>query len=202
MEDNIKSVDKIPAHCELNGHWQLDLRAPALIAMTTIGILMGGISLLFGIIIREVLRGPWDGYIYSTVIFSFPSVLITVIAVVIVHEAIHGILFLISGCKPRFGFELSRKLFPIAYATSGVPISRDRYVLVSLGPLLILTLVFLVIIFLANNDDIIVSTLLALAMNVTGSIGDLIMVWKIGHHDRKTLFLDTKDGFDWYIPSR
>ena len=65
-----------------------------------------------------------------------------------------------------------------------------------------LTLVFLMIGILANTDGIIALALMAMAMNVSGSIVDLIAAWRIRRHGRRTLFEDAEDGFTWYVPSR
>ena len=70
-----------------------------------------------------------------------------------------------------------------------------------LAPFLTLTPVLLVIGILANAEGIVALAIMAMAMNVSGSIGDLMMAWKIRRHGRKTLYEDAKDGFNWYVPS-
>jgi len=67
---------------------------------------------------------------------------------------------------------------------------------------LTLTPAFLAIGILANAEDIVALAIIAMAMNVSGSIGDLMMAWKIRRHGRKTLYEDTENGFNWYVPLR
>jgi len=88
------------------------------------------------------------------------------------------------------------------YTTSGAPISRNQYLQVILAPFLTLTPVFLAIGILANTEGIVALAIMAMAMNVSGSIGDLMMAWKIRRHGNQTLFEDTADGFNWYVPSK
>ncbi|MBE9505842.1 MAG: DUF3267 domain-containing protein [Chloroflexi bacterium] len=121
---------------------------------------------------------------------------------IVLHEGVHGALFRVFGGKPRFGVKLAGRFFPVAfYATSGAPVRRNQYLLVMLGPFLLLTPVFLLIGILADAEVVITLAILATAMNAGGSIGDLMMAWRIRRLSRETLFEDTEDGFNWYVPS-
>ena len=71
-----------------------------------------------------------------------------------------------------------------------------------LAPFLVLTPLFLLIGILASNDGIAVMALMAMAMNVGGSIGDLMVARKVRQLGGGTLFEDTADGFNWYRPLR
>jgi hypothetical protein len=192
---------RIPPNYDLAGQWQVKGKASSLIALVAGGILVFALSFILGIIIRGFFRGTWEGQIAIQGLGFFPIFLGAVAAVVVLHEATHGILFLILGGGPHFGFKLIGKFFPVAYATSTVPLLRDRYLLVGLGPSLILTPIFLVIAVLANNDGLVVLTLMVMALNLSGSIGDFVSAYNMLRHDRKTLFEDTQEGFNWYVPS-
>lgn len=194
--------ERIPPNYEFAGRWQLNVKGSALVAMVAGSILILGLTFVLGTVIRALLRGPLEGHFSSGGLLFLPIILGVIVAVVILHEAVHGILFQVSGGKPRFGFKLSGRRFPVAYATSKEPILRNPYLLVSLGPFLMLTPVFLVIAIVANSDGIVALALVAMALNASGSTGDLIAARKIRRHDRSTLFQDTEDGFSWYVPSR
>ncbi len=72
------------------------------------------------------------------------------------HEAVHGVLFLVFSGKPRFGFKLVGRFFPVAfYTTARAPILRNQYLLVILAPFLTLTPIFLVIGILSNVEGIV-----------------------------------------------
>jgi len=194
--------NEAPPKYEFAGRWKINLKGWSLVTMVAGGILVFGLSFVLGIIIRYLLRGVYEGQISFGGLISFPIILGVIVATIILHEAIHGVLFLVLGGKPRFGVKLVGRFFPVAcYATSTVPILRNQYLLVCLGPFLMLTPVFLAIGILATTDNSAALALMAMAMNAGGSIGDLMMAWKIRRHGRKTLCEDTEDGFNWYVPS-
>jgi len=192
---------KIPPTYELKGQWRLNVKGWALIAILSGSVLVFGLSLILGIIIRGLFNGIWEGTISITGWIFFPIVLGLIVAVIILHEAVHGLLFLILGGKPRFGFKLIGHCFPVAYATSSAPIRRNQYLLIALSPFLILTPIFMIIGVLATTDNMATLALIAVALNIAGSIGDFAASCNMLRHSRKALFTDTEEGFNWYVPS-
>jgi len=55
---------------------------------------------------------------------------------------------------------------------------------------------------LSNVEGIVAMAIIAMAMNVSDSIGDLMTAWRIRRHGRRTIYEDTENGFNWYLPSR
>ena len=202
MKNNMLLDQRILPKYELAGRWQMNVKGSALVAMVAGGVLVFGLSFILGFVIRGLLRASWEGQISFGGLIFFPIILGVIVAAIILHEAIHGVLFLVLGGKPRFGIKLIGRFFPVAYATSTVPILRNRYLLICLGPFLTLTLVFMVTGILAATDAIATLALMAMAMNASGSIGDFMVARKIWWHSRRTFFKDTEDGFIWYVPSR
>lgn len=203
MSERTAIVDhEAPPNYEFAGHWQLKLKGWALVVLFAGGTIVFALTIILGLTIRGLLRGYFEGSV-NLGGFFFLIVLGVFVASIILHEAVHGVLFLVFGGKPRFGVKLIGRFFPVAcYATARGPFFRNQYLLVSLAPFLTLTPVFLVIGILANSEGIAALAIMAMAMNVSGSIGDLMMAWKIRRHGRKTLYEDTADGFNWYVPSR
>ncbi len=200
MKNDMETDRKTPLHYEKSGTWLLNVKGWALVIMLTGGILTFVLSFIIGIIVRDLLRGVHEGQI-SFAFISFPVIVGIIAAAVVLHEAVHGALFLAMGGRPRFGFKLIGKFFPVAYATSTVPLPKNQYLLVCLGPLLFLTPVFQAAGVLIPDDSIAALALYAMAMNVSGSFGDLKAAFKVMRFSRKTLFVDTEDGFIWRIPS-
>jgi len=202
MKNDMGLSQRIPHNYEFAGHWQLKLKGRTLVALLASGSIVFGLTIILGLTIRGLLRGYLEGPA-NLGEFFFPIVLGVFVAFIMLHEAVHGVLFLVFGGKPRFGVKLVGRFFPVAfYTTSRAPVSRNQYLLVALAPFLTLTPVFLAIGILANAEGIVVLAILAMAMNVSGSIGDLMMAWKIRRHGRETLYKDTSDGFNWYVPSK
>jgi len=203
VKNDMGLSQRIQHNYEFAGRWKLNLKGWSLVWLCAGGAILFGLTIILGLTIRGLLRGYVEGQ-FSLDGGFFPLLLVlgVIVAYIILHEAVHGVLFLVFGGRPRFGVKLVGRFFPVAfYATSRAPVSRNQYLLVILAPFLTLTPVFLVIGILANAEGIVVLAIIAMAMNVSGSVGDLMMAWKIRRHGRKTLYEDAKDGFNWYVPS-
>ena len=201
MKNDMGLSQRIPHNYELAGRWQIKMKGWSLVVLTAVVTIVFGLSFILGLTIRGLLRGysegsvNLDGWVFLIVLGVF-------VAFIILHEGVHGLVFLVFGGKPRFGVKLVGRFFPVAfYATARGPFFSNQYLLVSLAPFLTLTPVFLAIGILANAEGIAALAILAMATSVSGSIGDLMAAWKIRRHGRKTLYEDTENGFDWYVPS-
>lgn len=201
MKNDMGLSQRIPPDYELAGRWLINLKGWGLVWLLTGSAILFGLSFILGLAIRGLLRGYSEGSVNLDG-WVFLIVLGVIVASIILHEAVHGLVFLFFGGKPRFGVKLVRRFFPVAfYATARRPFFRNQYLLVCLAPFLTLTPVFLAIGILANAEGIVALAMMAMAMNASGSIGDLMMAWKIRRHGRKTLYEDTENGFIWYVPS-
>jgi hypothetical protein len=188
----------VPPQYEFKGEWQIKQKSSVTVALTAGAVLVFILSLVLGIVVRGLLRATWEAGISVKGPAFIVVVLGIIVAVIIVHECIHAVLFLIAGGKPRFGFKIVSRFFPAIYTTSETPVTRNFYLLVCLGPLIILTLALLITAVLANNDNVVVLSLLAMAMNARGSIVDIIVARRVSKHLRTALFKDREDGFAWY----
>ncbi len=201
MKNDMGLSQRIPHNYELAGRWNINLKGWSLVWLLAGSAILFGLSFILGLTIRGLLRGYSEGSV-NLGGWVFLIVLGVFVAFIILHESVHGLVFLVFGGKPRFGVKMVRRFFPVAfYATARGPFFRNQYLLVGLAPFLTLTPVFLVIGILANADGIVFLAIMAMAMSVSGSIGDLMMAWKIRRHGRKTLYEDTENGFNWYVPS-
>jgi len=203
VKNDMGLSQRIPHNYELAGRWKLNLKGWSLVWLLAGSAILFGLTIILGLTIRGLLRGYLEGqFSLGGGFFPLLIVLGVIVAYIILHEAVHGVLFLVFGGRPRFGVKLVGRFFPVAFsATSRAPLLRNQYLLVILAPFLTLTPAFLVIGILANAEGIVTLAIMAMAMNASGSIGDLLMAWKIRRHGRKTLYEDTKDGFNWYVPS-
>lgn len=201
MKNDMERGQSIPDDYQLAGRWLLSLKGWTLVVLLVIGAAIFGLTMVLGLTIRGLLRGYLEGPA-NLGEFFIPLVLGVFVAHIVLHEGVHGALFRVFGGKPRFGVKVAGRFLPVAfYATSGAPVLRNQYLLVMLGPFLLLTPVFLLTGILANTELVITLAILAAAMNASGSVGDLFMAWKIRRHSRETLYEDTENGFNWYVPS-
>jgi len=156
---------------ELTGHWHLAaVKGRGLVTILAGGTCIFGLALILGVIARGVLRGSGDFHI--SVFLAFPIFVGIIAVTMILHEAVHGLVFLILGGKPRFGVKLIGGFFPVVYASATGPLlSRNHYLLVGLAPFLALTLLFLLTGILIGDNGIALIALTAMAMNAAGSTG-------------------------------
>ena len=121
---------------------------------------------------------------------------------VILHEAVHGVFFLVFGTRPRFGFKPWTSFGPVFYAAApGSYLDRPRFLAAGLAPAVLLTAVLAAALALVAGDGLLTATVTwAFVLNVAGSAGDILMMRKVMSYSRTTLFEDTGDGFVVYGP--
>ena len=128
--------------------------------------------------------------------------LVGLVVGVILHEAVHGVFFLAFGGRPRFGFKPWTRFGPVFYAAApGSYLDRPRYLASGLAPAVLLTAALAAALAFAASDDLLASIVLwAFVLNVAGSAGDMLMMWKLVPYPRTTRFEDTGEGFVAYGP--
>ena len=119
-----------------------------------------------------------------------PSLLVTVVVVVgvfVMHEAFHGLGFVIFGGQPKFGF-MVRGGVPYAYATCpGHLFTRSQYLVIGALPLVVISLATLP---LAAVPQAAVAAMIAFTLNTAGAVGDLWMLALVLQTPPETRFLD------------
>ncbi len=184
---------------EPSGQWRIsDLKGSKLVAVQAGGVLTFVVSLVLGLIIRGVYQGTGEGSVTISGFSDLLFLLVGVVAVLVLHEAVHGILFGVFGGRARFGAKLLGRVMPVLYATSDVRLPRNRYLVVCLGPFAILTLGLLLAGVLVRGDGTAMLALLLMAVNAGGSVGDMVLSHKLRMHSPSTLFQDSEDGFLWW----
>ena len=120
----------------------------------------------------------------------------------ILHEACHGVFFLAFGGRPRFGFKPWTKFGPVFYAAApGSYFDRSQYLAAGLAPAVVLTVALAAALAFVAADDLLTATVMwAFALNISGSVGDMLMMRKVMSYSNSTLFEDTGDGFVAYGP--
>jgi hypothetical protein len=113
------------------------------------------------------------------------------IAIVGVHEAVHGVFMVAFGAKPQFGVLTSSGIPVGLYATApGYHFSRARYLMVCLAPLAILSPLGLLLCWLPFGGYFVIP----FALQLAGCIGDATIAWHVLHAPRGSLCEDMRDG--------
>ena len=128
---------------------------------------------------------PWWLWIILIFIISIP-----------LHEVIHGLAIRRAGHKPRYGMMLSKVAF---YATADNTLFwRDDFIFIALAPLIGITLLGLLLVFLLP-DTIGYYVSLGVVFNAANSIGDLWMTAVVRRYPLTTLVRDQADSIRIYV---
>ena len=120
----------------------------------------------------------------------FGSLVAAIIAVLFLHEGLHGAVGAALGYKPFFGFEP-----PLVYTTFNERIRRTHFIAIAIAPLLVLDALF-VALYTAGVLRLFMD--LCFAVNTIGAVGDMWIVLKLLPHERTSVVQDTKTGIAVY----
>ncbi len=111
------------------------------------------------------------------------------------HEAVHAVVIICLGGRPRFGLKLPFA----AYCTApGQLFTRAAYTVVALAPLVVLSALGILIICLAPNLG--AYLLFGLAGNVAGAVADLDAAHRMRALPPLALIADTATGYAAFLP--
>jgi hypothetical protein len=119
------------------------------------------------------------------------------VAVVLLHEAIHGIFFWIfTRSRPHFAFKVW-----YAYATApGWYLPRNQYAVVGIAPLVLISSLG-ILLFLFVPADWLMTVFLLITFNASGAVGDIaVLVW-LFTKPKTCLAADQGDAVTLYLPA-
>ena len=116
--------------------------------------------------------------------------IVSYVVMIVVHEAIHGLVFAFWGGKPYFGAKL-----PVAFfcGAKNQIFRRNAYVVVGLAPLVVITVAGIVLTLVAPG--LAAYVLLGTVGNVSGAAGDVWAVFRILRQPAHMLVEDTESGY-------
>lgn len=181
----------------------IDLRQqPALmLALNVIGLALLLVFAWLFFWLASVLR-PQAGLTLSFAI-NLPSslkailaILVAFISVLLLHELVHGAFFwLITRTRPRFGLQA-------AYAYASAPewfIPRNPYLIIGLAPLLLITILGIALLPWVPAG-LLLPWIFALAVNASGSVGDVYIITWLLARPASALVNDHGDCIHIYLP--
>jgi len=143
---------------------------------TCVGVLAGMLNAYFPLIDFRI-RASFFGWLAAAVV-----------AIIILHESVHGAVAVLYGHRPIFGIEP-----PYFYTTFTEKVPRGHFMVITLAPLVMLNIVFISLFAIGFLK---VFTYFCLLVNTIGAMGDLWIILKLSGHDRGTLIQDTKNGIE------
>ena len=136
----------------------------------------------------------------SEITFTFQLILDVVIALILVmllHEPVHGMFYWrFAGKRPEFNF---KALGVYVASPSDVYYPRNKYLIVGIAPLVLLSIIGLLLIMIV--PDILIPILIFfVAFNAAGAGGDLVMITMILSYSSDTLMQDIGTSVIVYEP--
>ena len=117
-----------------------------------------------------------------------------VVAVIVLHELVHGAVIRYFGGDVSYGFGLAGFVMPYAYTTTTHRLSRGQFVVVALAPLVAITTVGFAVLVAVETPWLLVP----LAFNVSGAIGDVWMTGILLRYPRHVVVEDDATGLRIY----
>jgi hypothetical protein len=115
-----------------------------------------------------------------------------VVAIIFLHEGVHGVVAVLYGHRPIFGIKP-----PYFYTTFTEKVPRGHFMVITLAPLVVLNIIFIA---LFASGFLKVFTYFCLLVNTIGALGDIWIILKLSRHDRGVLIQDIKNGIEvWKV---
>ena len=165
------------------------------------GIVLSGLSFLaFFITLFAALAIASLATGVDTISLGIGGILLGLVLGVVLHEATHAAVFLAFRARPTFGFKPWTRCGPVFYVAAPESyLRRAAYLAVGLAPVSLLTVLLLVAaVLLPVGSASTAIVLFAAALNVAGSVGDVLIARKVLAYPSETYFQGTADGFIAY----
>lgn len=198
----MKPTQTLPQHYRLYKRLSIRENAPMfllnVVSLAALGIL--SIILLF---LLKWFRPQDVVEIFTFTIEGTSNFLIAILivlglatAMMVIHEAFHGIFFwYYTGARPVFGFRG-------AYAFAAAPdwyMPRTPYLITTLAPLVGITLIGLLLMVIVPAKWV-ASLIFIVALNAAGAVGDMWVAWWLIHCPPDAFGNDCGDVTSLYIP--
>jgi hypothetical protein len=198
----VQPTQNLPENYQLAGTIDLSKDRKLFLVLNLAAVILFLVSGWLFIGYLRLIRPEETGGQFQSVTFTLGSSLMGVLwillgtaAMLIVHEAIHGVFFwLYTHSRPRFGFRG-------AYAFAAAPdwfIPRNRYLWIGLSPLVVISLVGLVLLAVVPPSWF-GFLLIILVFNASGAIGDIMVVAWLLRKPSSTLAQDQGDSVSAYL---
>ncbi len=133
--------------------------------------------------------------------FKFTSGTITIsialfIGTMVLHELIHGAFISKYGGKPGYGAGIAHFILPYFYVTTKTIFSRNQFIVISVAPLVVISLVGIGI--MAALPSIAHWMFIPFVINASGAVGDLWMTRNVLRYPKHVFLEDRKNGFIIY----
>ncbi len=162
--------------------------------------LSGLVVLFLGFVLALLWRSAWR--LGDSVDVSGWGLVVGLLLTYIPHELVHGISMRWQGARPQFGVIVEKYGFFAFYTTApGYAFRRSAYCVITLAPLMGLSALYLLLLALIRDATWAGAFVLALAFNLSGSVGDLYIAGMLLPYPASAFVIDERDGVRIFLPS-
>ncbi len=198
----MKPTQTLPQNYQLYKRLSIRENAP-LFLLNIVGLAAFGFISVVLLLLLKWLRPQDVAEIFTFTIEGTSNFLIAIliviglsVAMMVIHEAFHGIFFwYFTGARPVFGFRGT-------YAFAAAPdwyVPRTPYLITSLAPLVGITLIGLLLMVILPAKWV-ASLIFIIVLNAAGAVGDMWVVWWLLRCPPDALSNDCGDVTSLYIP--
>jgi hypothetical protein len=166
----------------------------AVIWMNIVGLVLVAVGLVIGGGLWALLWAQ-DG---SFDLIALALVVLLTVAVIVLHEGVHGAAMALLGIRPRFGAGMLGGAMPVLYVTAAIPgtrVSTRQFVFFAAAPAVLLNLVMVGLIAAVPWGGWLV---VPFAIHLGGCVGDFWMIRQVLRAPSGSTFEDLRDGVRVY----
>jgi len=177
-------------------YWRVTDKPVRVIVLQAVGVLL---LLVFGVIFFSIAgslgRMPTQGNIGP---LEIGLMLVAILLTFVLHEATHGLVMHALGARPQYGILWKSAML---YATSpGFSYRRNSYIVISLAPLVVLSALVVLGMWLMQGTLWVAVLAVCGAFNAAGAIGDVWISTIVLRYAPTARIVDERDGIRVYLP--
>lgn len=121
-----------------------------------------------------------------------------IVLTLVLHELAHGVAMRVFGAQPQYGIQWDAGAL---YATApGYAFTRNQYLVVTVAPLVALSLLAIVGMWLLAGTAAVPLLALCAVVNAMGACGDVYMGWLVAGYPPAAYVIDEADGMRVFMP--
>ncbi len=124
---------------------------------------------------------------------------IGILLTLVLHELTHGWVMHIFGAKPRYGFLWKQAM--LYTTTPNYAYRRNDYLLITLAPLFLLSILFILGIWIMHGTFWVPIFMICGTINASGSIGDIWISIIVLRYTATAYVMDERDGMRVFLPN-
>jgi hypothetical protein len=186
----------IPEGYQEDLHWRVTEEPGRVILIQILGVIL---FILFGVVFSYLAvrlgKMPQVEKIY---LIEIGSIFVASLLVVVLHELIHGWVMQMFGAKPEYGILWKSMMF---FTTSpGYAYPRNQYVVVALAPFVLISILFILGIWLLQGTLWVALLGICGTINASGAVGDMWITAIVLRYAPHALIVDERDGIRVFLP--